>query len=508
MLQILLILSHSIQTIQFAQKVDHFDYSNKESFTQYAYYDNDYIVDGKINSIIFTLIDSFKITSKNPFPQAVVDIAKQTNSLMLSLEMRYFENSIIGDTTDEENLVYLTIDQIHADIAQFLSIYENNNSLTDPRIVLVGSELSATILSWFRIKYPQYSVGLWSSFATTKIVFENNYTDPIILSRLDAISKDCKVRVLDIYDTFNSVIKNGDANKIKDLLNKFDMNIAEFFDKTDALYTWAQIFQILDDLPHNTKDSFQPLCDSVSDKDNYLDGFAKFFKATMNKKDISYLSLIPSNYNDKNTTSPYRSYRLLWYLKCNEIGNFHVENGLIFLQSSYYQNMCFYLFEKYSSNQINISRKRFDNAYLGNQVIFTRSKNNLNIDLMPSEDDPRNNIQVIELDGVQNSFDLINVSNSTSTIENDTISAVKNTVVQWIKNECPSRCQYGKCLLGKCICDHLYEGEFCQYRSTEPKNFTIISAVCTLLPTIITITFCSIGWFILLRAPITNFMSI
>jgi hypothetical protein len=94
------------------------------------------------------------------------DMAKELNGTMYYTEHRYYGQSHPTPNTTTENLRFLNIDQALADLAHFIVQKKSENTdLKDSGVIMVGGSYSATMVSWFRKKYPHLANGAWSSSA-------------------------------------------------------------------------------------------------------------------------------------------------------------------------------------------------------------------------------------------------------------------------------------------------------------------------------------------------------
>ncbi|KAG4080000.1 hypothetical protein HA402_006312 [Bradysia odoriphaga] len=65
-----------------------------------------------------------------------------------------------------EHLEFLNIEQALADLAHFIVyIRERHTEFADSEVILIGGSYSATMVAWFRQKYPHLAVGAWASSA-------------------------------------------------------------------------------------------------------------------------------------------------------------------------------------------------------------------------------------------------------------------------------------------------------------------------------------------------------
>ena len=94
------------------------------------------------------------------------DMAKQLNGTMFYTEHRYYGESRPTDDLSMENLRWLNVDQALADLAHFIiHIKETYPGTENSGVIMVGGSYSATMVTWFRQKYPHLVNGVWSSSA-------------------------------------------------------------------------------------------------------------------------------------------------------------------------------------------------------------------------------------------------------------------------------------------------------------------------------------------------------
>lgn len=63
-----------------------------------------------------------------------------------------------------ENMRFLNIEQALADLAHFITyIRRRHPEFDDSQIIMVGGSYSATLVAWFRQKYPHLTAGAWAS---------------------------------------------------------------------------------------------------------------------------------------------------------------------------------------------------------------------------------------------------------------------------------------------------------------------------------------------------------
>lgn len=69
---------------------------------------------------------------------------------------------------------FLNIEQALADLAHFITfIRDRHPEFADSQIIMVGGSYSATLVSWFRLKYPHLTAGAWSSSSPVFVKVDN-----------------------------------------------------------------------------------------------------------------------------------------------------------------------------------------------------------------------------------------------------------------------------------------------------------------------------------------------
>eukprot|EP01112_Ceratiomyxa_fruticulosa_P014068 TRINITY_DN4005_c0_g5_i1.p1 TRINITY_DN4005_c0_g5~~TRINITY_DN4005_c0_g5_i1.p1 ORF type:complete len:571 (-),score=58.81 TRINITY_DN4005_c0_g5_i1:106-1818(-) len=142
----------------YTQALDHFSSpitnSTPEVFQQ-RYFVNDTMWN-KANGPVFLIIGSSEaLTGESVSTGEVVYLAQEYNALVISLEHRYYGESVPFSDLSTNNLAYLSVQQALADIAQFkaamLQTYQV--PLASPWITF-GCFYSGSLSAWFRLKFP------------------------------------------------------------------------------------------------------------------------------------------------------------------------------------------------------------------------------------------------------------------------------------------------------------------------------------------------------------------
>ena len=485
--------------VNFKIATDHFSLNSSSTFMLHGYEDRTFATENKTKNIILTICGNKYINSKTPFPEPVMQVANETNSLLLSLEQRYFGKSTLFPNTSNHNLRLLTIDQILADIADVLHIYDKNCEDEKCRVLVVGSGDSGDIAAWFKLKYPQHSVGVWSSFGVTDMPICDTEFDQNIIKRLVQQSDECYSKTAQVLGSIEWTLSKGTQQERNELLSKFDIPVDTH--PTNALYMFSEVFALLDDLPLNADDVFDDYCANISHSMS-VDNFASYYRHIMDLTGLNSTSFNPSELINDSQSFWLRDQRLEWFLKCTQKGRFHVSNGFRSdeVNEEFYTNVCKELFDTDSLQGIERSRSAFGGKqFAGTNVLFTRSKDDLNIGVMP-EPVARNGVVVIEVPGVEESFDLLPDSKHQSQEIINAKNAIKRKVISWLNDECATKCDHGTCILDKCMCDSKWEGEFCTNKVLLENTYFVFSTIATIIPTLFLIVIGLVGWWTFVKS--------
>lgn len=142
-------------------KVDNFNNSNDSTFSQRFYVNQAYWNKGS-GPVFFEI--GGEGTLSGPPGGYIEQLAEKYSALLISLEHRFYGDSIPNGNANTENYAFLTVEQALADLSGFTDYYKLKvpESKSVPWFVFGGSYPGA-LSSWYRIKYPEQSVGSLSS---------------------------------------------------------------------------------------------------------------------------------------------------------------------------------------------------------------------------------------------------------------------------------------------------------------------------------------------------------
>jgi pimeloyl-ACP methyl ester carboxylesterase len=102
----------------------------------------------------------------------IATLAQNYSALLVSLEHRFYGESIPGDDMSTENLHYLTVDQALADLNSFISFYTEEGKTGASSWFIFGGSYPGALASWFRASYPDSTAGALSSSGVVNCIID------------------------------------------------------------------------------------------------------------------------------------------------------------------------------------------------------------------------------------------------------------------------------------------------------------------------------------------------
>jgi len=100
-------------------------------------------------------------------------LAKDRGALLVTVEHRFYGESIPNGNVNSSNLKLLTVDQALADFAGFIDWYSAEAALPNgTKWFAFGGSYPGALASWFRMAYPDKTVGSLSSSGVVNAIFD------------------------------------------------------------------------------------------------------------------------------------------------------------------------------------------------------------------------------------------------------------------------------------------------------------------------------------------------
>ena len=265
---------------------------------------------------------------------AMYEIAQETGGILFALEHRYFGESRPTDDTATNNLAFLTIHQVVADIGEFISfIKQNYFGAKNSKVVLFGKGYGGALAVWARHKFHHLVDGVWASSAPINAVLETREVMRNTANTIRSIGgEECSEIIEKAFREMEDSIRFKDTSYLEkrfrlckpiDIENADDVSRFFFGISSEIAYeflltaTYLQIEEkcaIMTTSPENLPE-------------NSIDAFARWFIDDFNRNEECL------NYNNEDTLQMYQNVswnsastltglRQGFWLECTQLGQF------------------------------------------------------------------------------------------------------------------------------------------------------------------------------------------
>ncbi len=218
----------------FNNRVDHFNLSSTETYSQRYWYMNDYWDEAKGPAILYIQGEApGQIVGSRTMP---VQLAKDLRARLFSLEHRFYGVSQPCKDWSLECLRLLNHHQAMADIANFIETM--NRQMGTRKWVIVGGSYAGALVGWFRSKYPHLvTVAYSASGVINSIVDFKRYIHQVEIDmKRDPI---CHTAVTDLNAYAYSTLTMGsekDKQQLKAAMNATMLADLDFYQYFTDIY--------------------------------------------------------------------------------------------------------------------------------------------------------------------------------------------------------------------------------------------------------------------------------
>lgn len=161
------------------------------------------------------------------------DIAVDLNGYIFGTETRFFGDNKPTSDVSINNLRFLSTEQVLADMAHLIDhIKQQDTRLAHARVILVGTMFGGNLATWFRVKYPHYVDGVWSSssYVEARMNFREFY-EGIGDDLQNFGSRECYRRTWRAFRTMQNLIDGGRSDVIDEMFHLcHPLNVTNVFD--------------------------------------------------------------------------------------------------------------------------------------------------------------------------------------------------------------------------------------------------------------------------------------
>lgn len=303
-----------------------------------------------------------RLTSK----MYLFDLAQQHRAMLVNVEHRFYGESYPTADMSTDNLQYLSSQQALADLARVINHVKTTMDTTTSPVVTVGGSYPGNMAAWFKLKYPQITVGSIASSAP--LTAKTNFYEymEVVGDAINYFSgPEC-------YNAFSSAAKSVMDFAVGGPGSDGYSTLAEDFGLCSAMASEKDLQILLSDLMGNVQGTVQynnehngvmnvtDICSTMLDGPSPYDQFAVLSAKYRNASGIDC-----ENANWEDTVAylsnpkmdPSNAGRPWTYQTCNEFGYFQTADSekqpfhaFAPLNMEFYRALCFESFDGWTSD--------------------------------------------------------------------------------------------------------------------------------------------------------------
>jgi hypothetical protein len=470
----------------FTQILNHFDTQLPDTFLQRYFIDDSTVTNSSTNLLLFLgglgaldTLDSLMLSS----------FARETSSVLVGLEHRFFGKSVPPSSP----LNFLSVDQVLSDIDWFLSVNDWTKYVneTHPRVAVIGSGYSASLATWFKLRFPHQVVGAWASSAPLKFVTSYPMLDEEVASGLRLHSPMCLNTTSGLLQRVHQLVETRNTSEVRRLKELFHFRADQ--DDVSFLYVIAQAISSL--FTERGSISNAAFCNVISLQGTFeaLSLAVDTILTRIGETPQSFDPLL--NFSDAN-------HRSKWWLSCSELGWFPTASpdGIRspWVNISYFDRVCRAKFG-ISAIRFPDHSDRFGGANPSvSGVFFTIGASDPYRFLSVPQGINRSSLELYRSvipppAGI--SADLYSSAGEAgSSVRTECLAVVRS----WIENACAAKCKRlieGHCVFQQCVCNDGWSGTDCEIRMHSLTAFRILTILCIAVPTVFLVALSLAVWF-------------
>jgi serine protease 16 len=484
------------QALWYSQTLDHFNSSNNERFNQ-RYYVNDTFFNESISPprLIVYIGGEAELTERYTQRGSYIDLANATQSLVVSLEHRYFGESQPFEYLTTKNLRYLTSEQALADLAEFITYFKENQYFkAEPTVLVVGGSYPGTLASYFRLKYPHLSNFSWSSSAP--LWAKNNFTeyDEHCAMVLKERCEICYKKTKEIYDYFNKYPEDLNDPYIKfKLSTDDDAHLSIISDFIAGIVQYDNSYNLV-----------APYCSEIKHADGIEASkvvFKKYFEMYLEKSGIKDPDKLDDFLNINESSKADNADSRAWtWMTCNEFGWYQTASGLLRparVNLSYSERVCQLYFGISMANNLEEKNLLYGGIYPKSSMIYFTNGNTdpwSRLSVYDNVTDPSVGRFSTHIVGASHCSDLHSYSDNDSPDLKLKREEILFVMEDWIKGERKTNCMHGDYIMGMCVCEKGYFGKYCDIKHVSHSLFHVFTTLVVVLPTMMMVIIGCSAW--------------
>ncbi|KAH7282850.1 hypothetical protein KP509_35G050000 [Ceratopteris richardii] len=299
-------------------------------------------------------------------------LARKFNAAVVSLEHRYYGESLPFVDLTTDNLTYLTTYQALFDLASFRNYYQdllrtrfNSSELENPWFVF-GISYAGALSAWFQLKFPHLSRGSLASSGVVQAIFNFTAFD-------EQVSRSAGPACSDALMEITALVEKGlmeNATAVKSMFGAEQLTI-----DGDFMYFLADAAAIA--IQYGNPDI---LCDPLVAGKLLGQDLLKLYAEYVKEYFINSFGVSIDTYDQehlKDTEAGINSDRQWWYQVCNELAYFQVAPGNNSIRSrlvdaKYHLDLCTNVFQNGMYPAVDTTNIYYGGVRItGSKIFFT-----------------------------------------------------------------------------------------------------------------------------------------
>ncbi|XP_018571375.1 putative serine protease K12H4.7 [Anoplophora glabripennis] len=252
-----------VNTRYFTQRLDHFDPSNTNVWSQ-RYYVNAEFFNATENEVIFLMIGGEGEASVEWMTGgAWIETATRYGAPLIQLEHRFYGASHPFEDLSVENLRFLSSRQALEDTATFINgMNQGYNFTKDAKWIVFGGSYSGSLAAWLRQKFPHLVQGAMSASGPLFAQLDFPEYLQVVAKDLASYSQECVDTVKTAFIRLEELVDNPGELNITSLFNLCD-DIEEVNTEADISTLFEAVSDVFAYVAQYNKNNGRPI--SVDD---------------------------------------------------------------------------------------------------------------------------------------------------------------------------------------------------------------------------------------------------
>ncbi|XP_001868268.2 thymus-specific serine protease [Culex quinquefasciatus] len=276
------------------QKVDNFDPQNPSTWSM-RYMDNgEYYNPG--GPLFIYVGGEWTINEGSLVRGHFHDMARELGAYIFYTEHRYYGLSRPTANTRTDQMRFLNVDQALADLAHFVEEMRRTiPGAENAKVIMAGGSYSATMVAWFRQKYPHLINGAWASSAPLLAKLDFTEYKEVVSESIRLVGGDaCADRIQRAYAQVEALLEQGAYDEVAQEFNLCaSTDLTKTLDKQNFLSSISDYFAGV--VQYHWPGDIEGVCEVINDP-NYttdMEALAGWFTSGSTRcYDASYDSMI------------------------------------------------------------------------------------------------------------------------------------------------------------------------------------------------------------------------